>query len=146
MESLRKEDMMQIYPAIFTETKDEKETVLVYIPDINGMTEGYGIYDAFSMAKDYIGNYLCTKADSSFPVPTPIEEVVPGSSVFASAGKSSVFLVDVDVDSFRRRNKSRYVRRNITLPEWLDEMAVSEKINVSEVTQNALKQRLGLST
>ncbi len=138
--------MMQIYPVIFTETKDEKETVLVYIPDINGMTEGYGIYDAFSMAKDYIGNYLCTKADSSFPVPTPIEEVVPESSVFASAGKSSVFLVDVDVDSFRRRNKSRYVRRNISLPEWLDEMAVSEKINVSEVTQNALKQRLGLST
>ena len=137
---------MQIYPVVFTETNDEKGTVLVYIPDFNGMTEGYGLYDAFSMAKDYIGNSLCTKADSSFPKPTPMEEVKPESSIFASAGRSFVSLVDVDVDSFRRMNKSRSVRRNITLPEWLDDMAVSEKINVSEVTQNALKQRLGLLT
>ena len=137
---------MQIYPVVFTETNDEKNTVLVYIPDIDGMTEGYGLYDAFSMAKDYIGNSLCNVADSGFPKPTPIEEVKPESSVFAHAGKSYVMLVDVDVDSFRRQNKSRSVRRNITLPEWLDEMAVSEKINVSEVAQNALKQRLGLTT
>ena len=137
---------MQIYPVVFTETKDEKGTVLVYIPDFNGMTEGYGLYDAFSMAKDYIGNCLSTKVDSGFPKPTPIEDVKPESSVFASAGRSFVSLVDVDVDSFRRQSKSKCVRRNITLPEWLDEMAVSEKINVSEVTQNALKQRLGLST
>ncbi|MBO4394479.1 MAG: type II toxin-antitoxin system HicB family antitoxin [Spirochaetales bacterium] len=137
---------MQIYPVVFTETKDEKGTVLVYIPDFNGMTEGYGLYDAFSMAKDYIGNCLSTKVDSGFPKPTPIEDVKPESSVFASAGRSFVSLVDVDVDSFRRQSKSKCVRRNITLPEWLDEMAVNEKINVSEVTQNALKQRLGLST
>jgi len=31
---------MLIYPVIFTETKDEKDTVLVFIPDLNGMTEG----------------------------------------------------------------------------------------------------------
>ena len=136
---------MQIYPVIFTETKDKNSTVLVYIPDFDGMTEGYGLYDAFSMAKDYIGNCLCTKVDSSFPKPTPMEDVKPETSVFASAGRSFVSLVDVDVDSFRRINKSRSVRRNITLPEWLDDMAVSEKINVSEVTQNALKQKLGLN-
>ena len=146
MESLGRENAMQIYPVFFTETNDEKDTVLVYMPDINGMTEGYGLYDAFSMAKEYIGNYLCTKVDSSFPKPTPIEEIKQESNVFKSAGKTMLFLVDVDVDSFRRRNKSKCVRRNITLPEWLDEMAVSERINVSEVTQNALKQRFGIST
>ena len=146
MESLIIGEKMQLYPVIFTETKDEKETVLVYIPDLEGMTEGYGLYNAFSMAKDYIGNCLCSKADSSFPKPTPIEKVNPESGVFSSAGRSFVLLVDVDVDSFRRKNKSRYVRRNITLPEWLDDMAVSERINVSEVTQTALKNRLGITT
>ena len=31
---------MRVYPVVFTETKDEKDTVLVYIPDFDGMTEG----------------------------------------------------------------------------------------------------------
>lgn len=135
---------MQVYPVVFTETKDEKNTFLVYIPDLNGMTEGYGLADAIAMAKNYIGNNLYSKADSDFPVPSDIDEIKPGKSVFAEAGKSFVSLVDIDIDSFRRKYKSRNVRRNITLPEWLDDMATEEKINVSAVTQKALKQKLGL--
>ena len=135
---------MLVYPVIFTETKDEKDTILIYIPDLNGMTEGYGLANAIAMAKDYIGNYLYSKADADFPIPSEIDGITADSSVFADAGKSFVSLVDVDIDSFRRRKKSRNVRRNITLPEWLDDMATNEKINVSAVTQNALKQRLGL--
>ena len=135
---------MLVYPVIFTETKDEKDTILIYIPDLNGMTEGYGLANAIAMAKDYIGNFLYSKTDSDFPIPREIDDIKAESSVFADAGKSFVSLVDVDIDSFRRRKKSRNVRRNITLPEWLDDMATNEKINVSAVTQNALKQRLGL--
>ena len=135
---------MLVYPVIFTETKDEKDTILIYIPDLNGMTEGYGLANAISMAKDYIGNYLYSKTDSEFPIPSDISKIKVESGVFADAGESFVSLVDVDIDSYRRRKKSRNVRRNITLPEWLDDMATNEKINVSAVTQNALKQRLGL--
>jgi len=135
---------MQVYPVVFTETKDEKNTVLVYIPDLNGMTEGYGFADAIAMAKNYICNNLYSKVDADFPVPTEITEINPESSVFAGAGKSFVSLVDIDIDSFRRKYKSRNVRRNITLPEWLDNLAAEEKINVSAVTQKALKQKLGL--
>ena len=47
--------MVVIYPVIFTATKDEKDTYLVYIPDIDGMTEGYGLFDAIKMARDYMG-------------------------------------------------------------------------------------------
>lgn len=135
---------MIVYPVVFTETKDEKDTVLVYIPDFDGMTEGYGIADAITMAKDYIGNCLYSKKDNEFPIPSEIETVNPESSVFAENGKTFVSLVDIDIDFFRRKNKSKVVRRNITLPEWLDDMATNEKINVSAVTQNALKQCLGL--
>lgn len=135
---------MLVYPVVFTETKDEKDTVLVFIPDLNGMTEGYGLANAITMAKDYIGNSLYSKPDSDFPVPSEINAINPESSVFSEAGKSFVSLVDIDINSFRQRKKSKNVRRNITLPEWLDDMATNEKINVSAVTQNALKQRLGL--
>ena len=50
--------MTVIYPVIFTRTNDETDTYLVSIPDIQGMTEGHGLADAISMAKDYIGNIL----------------------------------------------------------------------------------------
>lgn len=48
------------YPVIFTRTGDKKDTYLIEIPDIQGLTEGFGIDDAVHMAKDYIG---CTLYD-----------------------------------------------------------------------------------
>ena len=134
---------MVVYPVVFTQTKDEKDTYLVYIPDLDGATEGYGLTDAITMAKDYIGNALIDKAD--FPKASEIDAVDVSKSEFASAGKSFVSLVDVDMNAFRQKNKSRSVRRNITLPEWLDDMANAAKINVSALVQEALKEKLGVA-
>lgn len=133
---------MVVYPVVFTQTKDEKDTYLVYIPDLDGATEGYGLTDAITMAKDYIGNALIDKVD--FPKASEIDAVDVSKSEFASAGKSFVSLVDVDMNAFRQKNKSRSVRRNITLPEWLDDMANAAKINVSALVQEALKEKLGV--
>lgn len=137
--------MTVVYPVIFTRTNDKKDTYLVSIPDIGGMTEGYGLPDAISMAKDYIGNALYTKADADIPAASSISSVNPSASEFADEGESFVSLVDVNLETFRRMEKSRNVRRNITLPEWLDEMATEAKLNVSAVAQNALKKELGVA-
>lgn len=134
------------YPVIFTETKDERGTVLVSIPDLEITTEGFGIDDAISMARDCIGTYLADEDDSKMPSPSSISAIDVSKSEFADAGRSFVSLVDVDVDFFRRKLKSRSVRRNVTLPEWLDEMATKAKINVSAVVQDALRQRLGITS
>lgn len=71
-----------IYPVIFTETNDKNNTILIYIPDINGMTEGTGIADAIAMAKDYIGNTLFNKRDSEIPKASEINEIKLNSSPF----------------------------------------------------------------
>ncbi len=136
--------MTVVYPVIFTRTNDEKDTYLVSIPDIQGMTEGHGLVDAISLAKDCIGNAFCTKSDADFPAASDITAVDVRGGVFAGEGESFVSLVDVDVGAFRRREKSRNVRRNITLPEWLDEMAAEAKLNVSAIAQDALKEKLGV--
>mgnify|MGYP002623585111 CR=1 FL=1 len=137
--------MKVIYPVIFTETKDEKDVVLVYIPDLNGMTEGYGLQDAIEMAKDYVGNVLVDMAAIEIPKGSQIKDIDIKKSPFFEYGESFVSLVDVDVDYFRRTLKSKSVRRNITLPEWLDDMATKAKINVSAFVQEALKQKLGVA-
>lgn len=94
--------MKIVYPAIFTETKDEKNVVLVEIPDIKGMTEGYGIADAISMAKDYIGNILFDKPNSEIPAPSEIGSIDVSKGTFFEDGKSFVSLVDVDLSAFRQ--------------------------------------------
>ena len=133
------------YPVIFTETKDEKNTVLVYVPDLDRATEGYGLDDAIKMARDLIGNMLLDTADADFPKASELDTIDVSKSEFSTAGKSFVSLVDVDIEVFRRKTKSRAVRRNITLPEWLDDMANEAKINVSALVQEALKEKLGVA-
>ncbi len=137
--------MNVIFPVVFTETKNKNADVLVYIPDLNGMTEGRGIADAIAMAKDYIGNALFDKKDSEIPEATSIEAVKTKKSPFFGDGTSFVSLVDVDLNAFRIREKSKSVRRNITLPQWLDDMAAKARINVSAISQDALKKKLGVA-
>ena len=137
--------MNAIYPVIFTETDEKKEEVLAYIPDVNGMTEGTDIADAIAMAKDYICNALFDKKNAEIPVPRRIDEISLKESPFFESGKSFVSLVDVDLDAFRLREKSRSVRRNITLPQWLDDMVTAAKLNVSAIAQGALKKELGIA-
>ena len=136
--------MSTVFPVIFTETNDEGNPILVYIPDVDGMTEGTDIADAIAMAKDYICNALFDKPNVKTPN-TRIDEIDIKKSPFFNAGKSFVSLVDVDLDAFRQREKAKSVRRNITLPQWLDDMATSAKLNVSAIVQSALKKELGIA-
>lgn len=136
--------MTVIYPVVFTETKDKKNTVLAYIPDIDRTTEGYGMADAIVMAKDCVGNILFDVPNSEIPVASEIDSVNVSSSPFCNDGKSFVSLVDINLDAFRQKEKAKSVRRNITLPQWLDDMATAAKLNVSAITQKALKNELGI--
>ena len=89
--------MTLAYPVVFTQTNDEKDTYLVYIPDMNGVTEGYGFADAIRMARDYIGCVLYDKGEEEYPIPSKISDIDPSASEFADAGVSIVSAVDIDV-------------------------------------------------
>ncbi len=67
--------MMTAYPVIFTRKRDAKDTYLVYIPDLDGATEGFGFADAINMARDYIGCTLYDKKEEDFPVPSDMQRV-----------------------------------------------------------------------
>lgn len=51
-------------------------------------------------------------------------------------------MVDVDFSEYRRRNDNRMVRRNVTLPNWLNAEAERLHLNVSRVLQEALADRV----
>jgi post-segregation antitoxin (ccd killing protein) len=54
--------------------------------------------------------------------------------------------VDIDFSEYRRAVDLKTVRRNVSLPSWLNAEAEKAGLNVSAVLQNALKQELRLPT
>lgn len=130
--------MKNSYPVILM--KDEVGYV-VYIPDFNINTQGDDITDAIEMARDAISLVGIELEDrkKSLPTPTLIENVQKESP------DDIITLVDVDFTAYRRQNDTKAVRRNVTLPSWLDEAAKKSGVNVSAVLQEALKQKLHLT-
>ena len=136
--------MTVIYPVIFTATHDKKDTYLVYIPDLDGMTEGYGLENAYHMARDYMGCTLWRMDDEDIPAASDIARVRPVDSAFAGQGESFVTLMDLDLTAYRRQMNKKSVRRNVSIPAWLNQAAEEAHLNVSRVLQEALMEKLGV--
>jgi predicted RNase H-like HicB family nuclease len=134
--------MKKVYPVIFTET--EEGDFLVEVPDMEILTEGKNIEDAVVMARDAIGMKGIGLEDGKKPIPeaSKLSEIDLSKGTFAEEGQSLVALVDIDFDEYRRRNDRRMVRRNVTLPRWLDVAANEAGFNVSQVLREALAERL----
>lgn len=143
--------MKAVYPVIFTEVETN---ILIEVPDLKlyteaneeGKTKGT-MADAIMMARDAIGLACISIEDKGEEIPTAsiMEEINISKSVFYGEGKSIISLVDVDLVVYRRRMDCKMVRRNVTLPNWLNQEAEKAQINVSKVLQEALMTRLGVT-
>lgn len=138
--------MKQVYPVIFTQLDDKKHTVLIEVSDLEILTEGFGMPNAIEMARDAIGLKVITMEDQKEKIPNPrmIKEIDALQGTFAQEGEGLVSMVDVDFAEYRRRMDNKTVRRNVTLPNWLNQEAEKAHINVSGVLQEALMLKLGV--
>jgi len=131
--------MKLVYPVIISKEKSDKYYD-VYIPDLKTNTEGETIADAIEMARDAIGlKCLCFE---------DMQQDIPSASDFNNVAHSEnefVSLVDVDLDEYKKKNSTKVVRRNVTIPSWINYEAEKSGINVSAVLANALKQELHLN-
>ncbi len=129
--------MKAAYPIVMTKGK---KYIVVFIPDFQIGTQGNDYADAIEMARDAIGLVGIDMEDDKETLPVPSDP----SAVPKKAGQI-VTLVDVDFTEYRRKNDTRTVRRNVTLPSWLDFAAEKSGVNVSAVLQRALKTELNLT-
>lgn len=138
--------MKQVYPVIFTQLNDNKKTVLIEVPDLEILTEGFGMANAMEMARDAIGLKVITMEDNNKKIPSPrsLKEIDIAHGTFAQEEEGCVSMVDVDFEEYRRKMDNKTVRRNVTLPNWLNKEAEKAHINVSGVLQEALMMKLGV--
>lgn len=99
------------------------------------------------MARDTIGLACIAMEGQGNPIPkaSKLQEVDASKGVFYEEGEGIVSLVDVDLIAYRRMMDNKTVRRNVTLPNWLNQEAEMAHINVSKVLQEALMTKLGVS-
>jgi len=128
--------MKKVYPAIFTEVENG---YIVSVPDFPLDTQGKDLTEAIYMARDAVGLMGITLIDNGKSIPVPSIDV----SEHLEDG-DFVSMVDIDFDKYRKENDLKSVRRNVSLPHWLDELATKDGLNVSLVLQDALKVKLGL--
>ena len=135
--------MKKIYPVIFTEINDG---YLIEVPDLEILTQGTDIANAFDMARDAISITIVSMEDNgeAVPLPSNIEDINISCGAFADCGKGFVSIVDTDIAEYRRKVDTKPVRRNVSLPSWLNYAADAAGINVSRVLQDALISTLNL--
>ncbi len=126
--------MKIIYPVVFT--KLTEGGYMAYVPDLEINTQGEDLADAICMARDAISLTGIVMEDDGQPFPAPSKDV-------AHQPDEIVSLVDADLTAYRRSVEQKTVRRNVSLPAWLNNAADAANLNVSAVLQAALKQQLG---
>ena len=139
--------MKGVYPVFIVQSGDD---YLVYVPDFDIYTEGISLGDAMEMARDAIGLKGIDYEDDGKGIPSPssredaLAKAKENREVF-DYSTGILTLVDVNFTEYRRRMDNKAVRRNVTLPNWLNVEAEKAQINVSRVLQDALINVLGLS-
>ncbi len=125
------------YPAIFH--RAEEGGFWVEFPDIpECLTQGDDMQQAYEMAVEALGLSLSTMEDAGedIPVATRPDEV--------SVEDGLLVVVEFNMAEYRRMHCSRAVKKTLSIPEWLNEAAMRQNINFSQVLQEALMKKLNM--
>lgn len=132
--------MKLIYPVIIIPTG--KDDYYVKIPDMDIATQGTSIENAIDMARDAICLMAVDMREDGKPLP-PASDI---SAVKSDEKGAVITLVDADVAAYKRMLDKRAVRKNVTIPSWLNEAAEAQHINFSAVLQSALMEQLHINS
>ena len=128
---------MFLYPAAFT---PDENALMVTFPDLPMViTYGEDVAHAYEMAKEALGAYIEMAIDGNDPLPKP---TAPNKIKAPKGG--FVSLIDVDMIQFKTQYANKAVKKTLTIPEWLSNMAESRHINFSATLQKALREELGI--
>lgn len=127
-----------LYPAVF---RKEDVGYTVNFPDLeNCFTSGATLEEAMDMANDVLclTLYGLEQDGTTIPAASAVNDVPRGENEFVS-------LVGCDTIAYRKSNDSKAVKKTLSIPCWLNDMAERADINFSGVLQEALKAKLNIS-
>ncbi len=126
--------MKLVYPACFYPLENNPGFT-VEVPDLPGcVTEGDSLADAIKMAEDAASGWVLDELEDGKPIPpsSRLQDVHP------CTGNGFVSLICLDMDAYAEKYGQKAVRKNLTIPAWLNAFAEKRGVNFSQVLSDAL--------
>lgn len=128
-----------MFPAVFQPCKEGGYSI--YFPDLPGcISEGDTLEEALAMAKDGLELFLWNMEDGKEEIPEP----TPPEGIKIEDGNFVVPII-ADMKLARAQMNNKTVNTNVTIPQWLKFKAEENKINFSQLLQEAIKQKLNIN-
>ena len=126
------------YPALFH--KSEEGGFWISFPDFpECFTEGDDMKQAYEMTVEALGLALVNRKEEKEEIPNPSDlDKIQNED-------GTIVIVEFDMLEYQRKHNSKAVKKTLSIPEWLNEEAVSMGVNFSQVLQEALMSKLNIS-
>lgn len=127
-----------IFPAVFDYADDG---ISIEFPDLPGCLPcASSVDEAVANAKEAMKLHLYGMEEDGEDIPeaTPVNKI-------KTEKNQSIILVDVYMPPFRERMHTRYVKKTLSIPSWINVEAERRGVNFSKVLQDALVEQLHLS-
>ena len=132
--------MKLVYPAYFSPL-EEQSGYCVTMPDLKGcVTQGNSLAEAIEMAVDAASGWILDELEDGNKIPQPSDI----SEIKIENKGDFVNMIVLDMDSYSEKYGNKAVRKNCTIPAWLNTIAEKNDINFSAVLQEALCQKLNI--
>lgn len=138
--------MLSMYPAIFYKEKEFGYSVI--FPDLNHLaTCGNTLNEAMEMAIDCLAGYIYSARldGENLPNPTALEDVDIDDE-YSDYESAFVNIVAVDVEEYAASHFEKTVKKTLTVPEKLNQIAMKKGINFSAVLKNRLMEVCGFKS
>lgn len=126
--------MKLTYPACFYPCEEKEGGFTVEVPDLPGcVSEGSTLAEAILMGTDAASGWVLDELEDGKPAPeaSPLENITPEAGGFVS-------MLVLDMDAYAEKYGEKAVRKNLTIPAWLNTFAENNHINFSQVLQDSL--------
>ena len=126
--------MKLTYPACFYPCEEKKSGYTVEVPDLPGcVSEGDTLAEAIIMATDAASGWVLDELEDGKQIPPASQpaDIIPESDGFVS-------ILVLDMDAYAEKYGDKAVRKNLTIPAWLNTFAENNRINFSQVLQESL--------
>ena len=125
--------MKLIYPAVFYPFENGNGYT-VEVPDLPGcVSEGDSLADAILMGTDAASGWILDELEDGNPIPeaSRVEDLQPEKG-------GIINLLVLDMDSYAEKYGEKAVRKNISIPAYMNTFAEANGLSLSKVMREAI--------
>lgn len=119
---------------------EEDKIYYVRFPDIEeAFTDGDSLKEAIYNAQEVLGLVIYEREKMGREIPNATE------SVIKTGDNESLSYISVWMPLVRDRIEEKSVKKTLTIPKWLNDIAEENNVNFSQLLQVAIKKHIGLN-